>query len=120
MIEAGLDASCYYHIRDHHLEYEQFAPFMSARGAAFMTRWWNRMPQFDGLFDYQDTVRPAYFAFKLLSRLRGERLRLESSDPMVHGFAAHDEEFRLHTVLLWNYSDSLVEMDLTVDHLPGE
>jgi hypothetical protein len=26
-----------------------------------MARWWNRMPQFDGLFDYQNNIRPAYF-----------------------------------------------------------
>ena len=50
-----------------------------------MTRWWNRMPQFDGLFDYQNQIRPAYFTFKLLSRLAGERLRLTSTHPAVHG-----------------------------------
>ena len=44
-----------------------------------MTRWWNRMPQFDGLFDYQDRVPPSYFAFKLLARLTGERLGSISS-----------------------------------------
>ena len=60
MKDAGLDWSCYYHIRDYHVAHEQFAPFMSHKGAAFMTRWWNRMPQFDGLFDYQNHVRPSY------------------------------------------------------------
>src|SRR5205807_9510422 len=71
MKEAGLDWSCYYHIRDYHVRYEQFEPFFSPQGNAFMTRWWNRMPQFDGLFDYQNHVRSAYFAFKLPSRLAG-------------------------------------------------
>ena len=72
--------------------HEQFTPFFSPQGAAFMTRWWNRMPQFDGLFDYQNNVRPSYFAFKLLSRLTGDRLRVDSSLATVHGFATHDEQ----------------------------
>jgi hypothetical protein len=79
MKSAGLDYSCYYHIRDWYVSFEQFAPFMSERGTAFMTRWWNRMPQFDGLFDYQNTIRPAYFAFKLLARLEGDRHPVTSS-----------------------------------------
>ncbi len=37
MKEAGLDWSCYYHIRDYHVRYEQFQPFLSPQGAAFMT-----------------------------------------------------------------------------------
>ena len=45
-----------------------------------MGRWWNRMPHNDGLFDYQNTIRPAYFAFKLLSRRTGETV-LVSNDP---------------------------------------
>ncbi|MFO0889480.1 MAG: hypothetical protein U0790_10120 [Isosphaeraceae bacterium] len=88
----GLDWSCYYHIRDYHVAYEQFAPFFSPQGAAFMTRWWNRMPQFDGLFDYQNCVRPSYFASSSSPRLTGERLRLDSTLPTVHGFASHDEK----------------------------
>src|SRR5512133_490375 len=100
MKEAGLDFSCYYHIRDWYVSFERFAPFMSAQGTAFMTRWWNRMPQFDGLFDYQNHVRPSYFAFKLLSRVRGERLRVTSSRDTVHGFMSHDEQLRMWNLLL--------------------
>lgn len=120
MKQAGLDWSCYYHIRDYHVDYDQFAPFFSPQGAAFMTRWWNRMPQFDGLFDYQDRVRPSFFAFKLLSRLTGERLPITSSHPTVHGFATHDEKYRIDQVLLWNFSDSPTEVELVLDDLPGE
>jgi hypothetical protein len=119
MKDAGLDWSCYYHIRDYHVAFEQFAPFFSPRGAAFMTRWWNRMPQFDGLFDYQDQVRPSYFAFKLLARLTGDRLRLESSDPAVHGFATHDEAFQIDNVLLWNFSGQPARVALDLEGLPG-
>jgi hypothetical protein len=120
MKDAGLDWSCYYHIRDYHVDYDLFAPFMSPSGAAFMTRWWNRMPQFDGLFDYQDQVRPAYFAFKLLSRLTGDRLRVESSDAAIHAFATHDEKYRIDNLLLWNFSGSPASLDLTWEGLPRD
>jgi hypothetical protein len=118
MKEAALDYSCYYHIRDWYVSFEQFAPFMSGQGTAFMTRWWNRMPQFDGLFDYQDNVRPAYFAFKLLSRLAGERLKVASTHAAVHGLAARDEQLRMWTLVLWNFSGSPVQAQLWLAGLP--
>ena len=117
MKDAGLDYSCYYHIRDWYVSYDQFTPFMSARGTAFMTRWWNRMPQFDGLFDYQNQIRPAYFTFKLLSRLRGQRLRLDSDNPAVHGFASHDDQLRMDNLVLWNFSQAPIETELTLKTL---
>ena len=117
MKEAGLDYSCYYHIRDWYVSFERFAPFMSPQGTAFMTRWWNRMPQFDGLFDYQNNVRPAYFTFKLLSRLAGERLRLTSAHPAVHGFATHDEQLRMHNLVVWNFSAAPVQVELSLEGL---
>jgi hypothetical protein len=120
MKEAGLDYSCYYHIRDYHVSPERFAPFMSPGGTAFMTKWWNRMSQFDGLFDYQNTVRPAYFTFKLLARLTGERLRLASDHPSVHGFAAYDETFQLYNLLLWNFSATPAQVELTLNDLPTD
>src|SRR5262249_18968368 len=85
-----------------------------------MTRWWNRMPQFDGLFDFQDNVRPSYFAFKLLARLQGERLRLTSSDEAVHGFLAADEKLRMSNLLVWNFSTSPAEVDLTLEKMPKD
>lgn len=118
MKEAGLDWSCYYHIRDYHVDQRQFAHFMSPRGAAFMARWWNRMPQFDGLFDYQNSVRPSYFAFKLLSRLAGERLEAVSTHPAVHAFLSWDETYRLYNLLFWNYSTSPVEVDIRWEDVP--
>ncbi len=120
MKEAGLDYSCYYHIRDYPVRLERFTPFMSPQGAAFMTRWWNRMPQFDGLFDYQDQVRPAYFAFKLLARLAGDRLGVASSAPTVHGFAGRDGTLLMDNVLLWNFSDRPVQATVRWQGLPGK
>jgi hypothetical protein len=114
MREAGLDYSCYYHIRDYHVEPDKFARFMSPAGTALMTRWWNQTSQFCGLFDFQNRVRPAYFTFRLLSRLTGDRLALESSDKFVHGFASHDQSLRRWNLLLWNFSPSAARVQLAV------
>src|SRR5664279_211757 len=97
MKESGLDYSCYYHIRDYHVDRERFARFFSPKGASFMAAWWNRMPQYDGLFDYQNIVRPAYFTFKLMSRLTGDRRPVESSDPAVHAFLTYDESYDIYS-----------------------
>ena len=118
MKDAGLDYSCYYHIRDWLVEPERFAGFMSRQGVAFMARWWNRMPQFDGLFDYQNHPRPSYFAFKLLSRLGGERLAVVSTN--LHGFAAHDDQLRMYNVMLWNFSPTQVAARVTFADLPSD
>jgi hypothetical protein len=115
MKAAGLDYACYYHIRDYHVSFERFGLFMSPRGNANMAKWWNRTAQFDGLFDFQNRVRPAYFAFRLLSRLMGERLRLESSDEAVHGFATWDDVYKTHNILLWNYAATPRHARVTID-----
>lgn len=121
MKEAGLDYSCYYHIRDYHVQFERFTPFMSANGTAFMAGWWNRMPQFDGLFDFQDNVRPAYFTFKLLSRLTGERLHAASTGSNVHALAARDDRYSAYryNVLLWNFSGSPAQVEMVLKDVAG-
>jgi hypothetical protein len=119
MKEAGLDYSCYYHIRDYHVSFEPFSKFMSPGGTAFMHNWWNRRPQYDGLFDYQNTVRPTYFVFKLLSRLTGERLRPTSSSETVHGLASWDQKLQLYSVLIWNFSSSQAKVSLAFSDMPG-
>ncbi len=120
MKEAGLDYSCYYHIRDYQVDRERFARFFSSKGASFMARWWNRMPQYDGLFDFQNTVRPAYFAFKLLSRLGGARLPAVSSDPLVHAFLTADPVLGVHNLLVWNYSAEPVRLKIGARALPED
>jgi xylan 1,4-beta-xylosidase len=120
MKEAGLDYSCYYHIRDWSVASGEFSPFMSPHGTAFMSRWWNRMPQFDGLFDYQNHVRPSYFSFKLLSRISGNRLAVNSDTPGVHAFAAHDSRLQMHNILLWNFSGSDYKAEITLKNLPAD
>jgi xylan 1,4-beta-xylosidase len=89
-------------------------------GAAFMTRWWNRMPQAGGLFDFQNNVRPAYFSFKLLSRLTGNRVPAESTDDKVHALATHDPVFLMSNLLFWNFSGTPVKVKLVLENvLPG-
>jgi xylan 1,4-beta-xylosidase len=118
MKEQGLDYSCYYHIRDYHVDRDRFAAFFSLRGASFMASWWNRMPQYSGLFDYQDRVRPAYFAFLLMSRATGQRLGADSRDTSVHAFLSYDESYGIYNLLLWNYSATPVSVDLNAHGLP--
>lgn len=115
MKEGGLDFSCYYHIRDYQVDSEPFGRFMLPEGTAMMMRWWNRMAQFDGLFDYQNYVRPSYFAFKLFSRLTGARTALESSAANVHGFASRDETLGTDNILLWNFSAQPARIDLVIN-----
>jgi hypothetical protein len=114
MIDAGLDYSCYYHIRDYHVDVNQFLKIMSHRGAVDMGWWWNRKPQFDGLFDYQNRVRPAYFTFTLLSRLTGQRLNVVSSDPRVHAFATWDADIRKYSLLFWNFSPQTIPLAVSL------
>lgn len=120
MIDSGLDQSSYYHIRDYHVSFERFSKFMSPEGTAFMTKWWNRRPQWDGLFDYQNTIRPSYFTFKLLSRLTGERLQLGSDKETIHGFATWDDTFRLYNVMIWNFSNTREDVSIVINDPPNE
>lgn len=120
MKESGLSYSCYYHIRDYHVDRNQFAPFMSSGGASFMASWWNRMPQYSGLFDYQNVMRPAYFSFELLARVTGDRLEADSNDDAVHAFLAYDSLYHYYSLMFWNFSATPVSVNLELKDLPGE
>lgn len=120
MKDAGLDWSCYYQIRDWYVSYDTFAKVFSPSGAAFMTRWWNRQAQFSGLIDYQNQLRPAYYTFKLLSRMAGEKLKVSSTNDKVHGFATHDVRLEMHNMMLWNFSDQTVEVELSLNDMPKD
>ena len=115
MFAAGLDYSCYYHIRDYHVSPERFGRFMSPHGTLFMARWWNEMPQFDGLFDFQDVPRPAFFTFRLLSRLTGSRLAIESASEVtpLHLIATMEPSRDRVNILIWNFaSEAPSEVDV--------
>lgn len=75
-----------------------------------MASWWNRMPQYSGLFDYQDVMRPDYFTFELLARVTGERLGTESNDDEIHAFLAHDSDYKTYNLIFWNFSSKPVTL----------
>ena len=120
MKDVGLDWSCYYQIRDWYVSFETFSRIHSPEGTAFMTRWWNRQAQFSGLIDYQNQLRPAYYTFKLLSRMAGDKLAVTSSNDKVHGFATHDPKLRMHNMMLWNFSDQPATVKLSLNDLPKD
>ncbi len=123
MLEAGVDLSCYYHVRDYHVSREKFGEFMSVEGNRFMSYWWNVMPQFHGLFDYQGHMRPSYFVFKTLSRITGARLGVESGDERVRGLAAWDADWEVIHLALWNWpgeKGGSVDVQLEVANLSGK
>jgi hypothetical protein len=117
MKQSGLDYSCFYHIRDYHVDRNRFVPFFSPGGASFMANWWNRMPQYSGLFDYQNVMRPAYFSFELLSRVTGERLQADSDSDNVHAFLSYDKEYQIYNLLFWNFSPMPVTVTLNAQGL---
>ena len=119
MKESGLDYSCYYHIRDYHVDRERFATYTSSGVASFMASWWNRMPQYSGLFDYQNVMRPAYFSFELLARLTGDRLEASSSNDSVHAFLTFDKDYDYYSLMFWNFSAAPVNVTLNLQALPG-
>lgn len=119
MKESGLNYSCFYHIRDYHVDRPQFATYTSSGGASFMASWWNRMPQYSGLFDYQNVMRPAYFSFELLARVTGDRLQATSDDDSVHAFLSHDDLYKYFSLMFWNFSASPVTVKIDARGLPG-
>jgi hypothetical protein len=119
MKESDLTYSCYYHIRDYHVDRDQFASYTSSGGASFMASWWNRMPQYSGLFDYQNVVRPAYFSFELLARVTGDRLDATSDDDSVHAFLAYDKLYKYYSLMFWNFSATQVTLKIDPRGLPG-
>ncbi len=118
MKDVGLDWSNYYHIKDWYVNFDTFARFFSPEGTAFMARWWNRQAQFSGLIDYQNQIRPAYYTFKLLSRMAGNQIIVESNNSKVHGFASWDPKMLMHNMMLWNFSDKPVTVDIELENIP--
>jgi xylan 1,4-beta-xylosidase len=119
MKQAGLTYSCYYQIRDYHVDRNQFASYESPGGAAYMASYWNRLPEYKGLFDFQNVVRPAYFSFRLLAQITGERLEASSDDDAVHAFLAYDKLYHYYSLLFWNFSATPVSVKIDLSHLPG-
>jgi hypothetical protein len=118
MKESGLDYSCYYHIRDYHVDRDRFASYTSSGGASFMASWWNRMPQYSGLFDYQNVMRPAYFSFEMLAHVTGDRLAATSDDEHIHAFLSYDKAYAYYSLMFWNFSPEPVSVKFELVGLP--
>ncbi|MEY2427886.1 MAG: xylan 1,4-beta-xylosidase, partial [Verrucomicrobiota bacterium] len=103
-LEEGLTGGAYYHIRDWFVGETQFSRFMSPKGAAFVARWWNDTPQYDGLYDNQGRVRPAYYSFKLLSLIKGRQIAISGATPEVKGFAVRSGA--QINLVVWNFPPS--------------
>jgi hypothetical protein len=100
--EEGLSRSGYYHIRDFFFE-PRLSPYLSEEGLASNDHLFNVMPLYLGLFDTEGRVRPAYYAFKILSLMKGERLAITGGGPEVKGFAARNKGW-VH-VVFWNFPE---------------
>jgi hypothetical protein len=114
MRQAGLDLSCYYHIRDYHIDVDAFLKFFPKNYTLRQKVVWDRYPSHLGLFDLQNRVRPAYFLFRLLSRLTGTEVRVESNSPVVHALASVDDDLEVSSVLVWNFSKSPARVALEI------
>ena len=99
--ETGLGGAAFFHIRDYFVDEKEFTPFMSIKGSADMARWWDEMPQYEGIYDNQDRVKPDYFAFKLLSLIRGQKLSVAGTGSDIHALAARGGHWV--NLILWNF-----------------
>ena len=117
-LKEGLSRSAYYHIRDYYVDPKLFVGFMSPKGTMFMAHWWNTMPQYDGLFDQQGRIRPAYFAFKLLGLMHGERLQVTGTKPGIGALASRDGPWI--NFIFWSFPQESepVTTRVTVDLVP--
>ncbi len=97
----GLSRSSYYHIRDYFVDATTFSKFMSSQGTVFMAHWWNDMPQYDGLYDNQNRLRPAYYAFKLLSLIKGDQVPVAGTNSDLNALAARGGPWV--NVVVWNF-----------------
>lgn len=105
MIKAGVDYSNYYQIRDCHVSEEAIRKFMSENGSRFMINWWNEKLQRDGLFDFQGEMRPTYFVFKMLSKMTGNFVQVNTNSSTVKALATYNKRMETLHILVWNFED---------------
>ncbi len=118
--DEGLSMSAYYHIRDYYVDPEEFRPFFSAKGTAFMAHWWNVMPQYTGIFDQQGRVRSSYYVFRWLSLLDGKPIKISGTNKDVKYLASEKDNWI--NILVWNFPDKGQgkDYDITLNYSPDK
>jgi hypothetical protein len=94
--------AAYYHIRDCFVDRRDF-DWMSPGGVRFMAHWWNTMPQYSALFDHHGRVRPAWYAFRILSRFDGPRYKVDGENGAIRAIAGDHDGYK--NLLIWRYED---------------
>ncbi len=118
--DEGLNMSSYYHIRDYYVDPDEFRPFFSAKGTAFMAHWWNVMPQYTGLFDQQGRVRPSYYVFRWLSLMDGKSIKISGSTGDIKTLASEKDHWI--NILVWNFPENEPGKicDVRLDYMPDK
>jgi hypothetical protein len=101
MTEAGVDWSFYYHLWDQAWRAEEFEPFFKNLG--LMSVHWNQMPHRFGIFGVAEEVRPHYFVYQMIGRLRANRVRATTDARDVRILASSDEHRENVSLILVNY-----------------
>jgi len=118
MEEAGVDWTHYYHIWDGSIQAEEFGRFFSERGVKeVMYKHWNEAPLRFGLFSPNTTVRPQYFVYWILSRIRGEKVETACSDKDLTALAVAGQNKT--SVLLVNLNEDKVVQAAFTGLKPG-
>lgn len=99
--QAGLSRSGYYQIKDVFFDPSMFSSFISGKEIAAEERFFNVLPIYLGLYDLQRRVRPSYYALKLLSLIKGEKITFAGTRGEIKGFAVRDKG-SVHLVF-WNF-----------------
>jgi xylan 1,4-beta-xylosidase len=110
--QAGLSRSGYYQIKDEFLSPKMFSAFMPENVIAAEEHFFNVLPIYLGLYDVQGRVRPSYYALKLLSLIKGDKLAVTGMNPEIKAFAARNGT-SIH-VVFWNFPGKYVGNTLDV------
>jgi len=114
MLEAGLSYSFYYQIADQLFRREQWESFFSPEGIAMMEPLFGACAsRCYGLFSTHGEIRPEYYVFEMLSRVRGVELYVRGGTNGTGGVAVlEDETVRL---VVWSYwPDDVQGVDVTL------
>lgn len=99
--ETPISGSFQFDMYDAWVDPDDFERFYSI--TPFMLRHWNEIPHRFGLFDLDGRVRPQFYVYQMLGRMRGERLRAQSTSPLIRAAASRERgAYRLMAV---NYGE---------------